>query len=87
MRYISDDGKVFNTEKECCEHEQRLNKIREEEIVQKQKLESGRKNLMNQISQKRKELREVTKTYYDKFGVSIGEYLPFGEFLKILYEN
>ncbi len=87
MRYISDDGKVFNTEKECCEHEQRLNKIREEEIVQKQKLESGRKNLMNQISQKRKELREVTETYYDKFGVSIGEYLPFGEFLKILYEN
>lgn len=87
MRYISDDGKVFNTEKKCCEHEQRLNKIREEEIVQKQKLESGRKNLMNQISQKRKELREVTETYYDKFGVSIGEYLPFGEFLKILYEN
>lgn len=87
MRYISDDGKVFNTEKECCEHEQRLNKIREEEIVQKQKLESERKNLMNQISQKRKELREVTETYYDKFGVSIGEYLPFGEFLKILYEN
>lgn len=87
MRYISDDGKVFNTENECCEHEQRLNKIREEEIVQKQKLESGRKNLMNQISQKRKELREVTETYYDKFGVSIGEYLPFGEFLKILYEN
>lgn len=79
--------KCLIQKKECCEHEQRLNKIREEEIVQKQKLDSGRKNLMNQNSQKRKELREVTETYYDKFGVSIGEYLPFGEFLKILYEN
>lgn len=24
MRYISDDGKVFNTEQECREHEQRV---------------------------------------------------------------
>ena len=26
MRYISDDGKVFNTEQECCEHEQQIKK-------------------------------------------------------------
>lgn len=24
MRYISDDGKVFNTEQECCEYEQQI---------------------------------------------------------------
>lgn len=24
MKYISDDGKVFNTEQECCEYEQRV---------------------------------------------------------------
>ena len=24
MRYISDDGKVFNTEQECCEYEQHV---------------------------------------------------------------
>lgn len=24
MRYINDDGKVFNTEQECCEYEQRI---------------------------------------------------------------
>ena len=26
MRYLSDDGNVFNTEQECCEHEQRMRK-------------------------------------------------------------
>ncbi len=87
MRYISDDGKVFNTEQECCEHEQRLNKIKEDERIKKEKLESERKDLMSQICQKRKELRELTQTYYDKFDVTIGEYLPFGELLKILYES
>lgn len=28
MRYISDDGKVFNTEYECCEYENNLKKKR-----------------------------------------------------------
>ncbi|MCM1235441.1 MAG: hypothetical protein NC489_35525 [Ruminococcus flavefaciens] len=30
MRYISDDGKVFDTEQECCEHEQKIKKIVDE---------------------------------------------------------
>lgn len=42
---------------------------------------------MDQICQKRKELSELTKIYYEKFGVIMGEYLPFSEFLKILYES
>lgn len=33
MRYISDDNKVFGTEQECLEHE---NKLREAEIRKKQ---------------------------------------------------
>lgn len=32
--------------------------------------------------QKRKELMGLTETYENKFGITIGEYLPFGEFLK-----
>lgn len=28
MRYLSDDGKVFNTEQDCCEHEQKVKKER-----------------------------------------------------------
>lgn len=87
MRYISDDGKVFNTEQECCEHEQRIRKAKEDERIYKEKLESERKTLMNQICQKRKELSELSQIYYDKFGVIMGEYLPFGEFLKIMYES
>lgn len=86
MRYISDDNKVFNTEQECYEHEQQIKKS-EEARIKKEKLESERKILMNQICHKRKELRELTQTYYRKFGVTVGEYLPFSEFLKILYES
>lgn len=87
MRYISDDGKVFNTEQECYKHEQQIKKEEETERIQKEKLESERRTLMNQICQKRKELSELTKIYYGKFGVTMGEYLPFSEFLKILYES
>lgn len=86
MRYISDDNNIFNTEQECYKHEQRIKKAQEEERYRKEKLESERKSLMDQICQKRKELSELTQTYYDKFGVTMGEYLPFSEFLKILYE-
>lgn len=85
MRYISDDGKVFNMEQECCEHEQKIKKAEETERIQKEKLESERKNMLNQICQKRKELMGLTRTYENKFGITIGEYLPFGEFLKVLY--
>lgn len=35
--------------------------------------------------QKRKELMGLTETYENKFGITIGEYLLFGEFLKVLY--
>lgn len=87
MRYISDDGKVFNTEQECCEYEQMIARIKIEENTKKEKLELDRKRMMEDICQKRKELRELTELYQDKFGVFINEYLPFGEFLKILYES
>ena len=33
MKYISDDGKIFETEEECCEHEQSV----QEELTEKQK--------------------------------------------------
>lgn len=85
MRYISDDNKVFNTEQECCEHEQRIRKAKESERIIREKLETERKILMDQICQKRKELSELSQIYYDKFGVTLGEYLPFGDFMKIMY--
>lgn len=86
MRYISDDGKVFNTEQECCEHEQRIKKTEEAERIKKEKLESERKILMNQILQKRKELNELTQKYYDKFDITMIGSLPLSKYLKILDE-
>lgn len=85
MKYISDDGKVFNTEQECCEHEQKIKKVRAEEIIKRKQLATERKNILDQICQKRKELMELYGIYENKFGVTIGEYLPFSEFLKVLY--
>lgn len=40
MRYISEDGKVFNTEEECLEHE---NETRNEEARKKEELEQKKK--------------------------------------------
>lgn len=43
MRYISEvDNKVFNTEKECLEHENAVRKSREEELKRKEKLQMER---------------------------------------------
>ena len=85
MRYISDDGKVFDTEQACCEHEQEIKRLRNEERIKRNNLEFERKELMDAICQTRKDIRELTELYQNKFGVVIGESLPFSEFLKILY--
>lgn len=85
MRYISDDGKVFNTAQECSEYELEVERLKNEERIRKDKLETERQKDMEEICQKRKELRELTENYQNKYCVKIGEYLPFGEFLKILY--
>ena len=87
MRYISDDNKVFNTEQECREHEQEVKRAKDEERIKRENLESERKAMMDQICQKRKELKELTEKYQNKFCVTIGEYIPFGELLKILYTS
>lgn len=87
MRYISDDNKVFNTEQECYEHEQEVQRVKDVERIKRENLESERKKMIDDICQKRKELRELTESYQNKFGVTIGEYIPFGELMKILYTS
>lgn len=77
-RYLIQSENVVNMSR-------RLRKRKEIERIQKERLESERKNILNQICQKRKELMGLTETYENKFGITIGEYLPFGEFLKVLY--
>lgn len=56
MRYISDDGKVFNTEQECCEYEQKIEteRVKRDEFVKKKKeryenIQKHHKMLMDEI--------------------------------------
>lgn len=55
MRYISDDGKVFNTEQECLKYERKL----EEERVKKEKLEMERQSRLDFISKSMKIYRKI----------------------------
>lgn len=57
MRYISDDNKVFNTEQECCEHEQ---KIRDSKAMEK-RLEEERRKRVDEINKK---IRRITKVNF-----------------------
>lgn len=65
MRYISDDGKVFNTEQECCEHEQRI----EQERIKKEKLDMERQNRLDSINKKYEDLQKDIAEYRKDYGV------------------
>lgn len=59
MRYISDDGKVFNTEHECLNYE---NKIKEE-AKRKEEIEKKRKEASENITKHYRELCEEIAEY------------------------
>lgn len=83
MRYISDDGKVFNTEQECCEHEQKI----ELERVKKEKLEKERKDRLATINKKYEELQNLLSEFEKDYGVRRMPYVaPFYEILDMLCE-
>lgn len=65
MRYISDDGKIFNTEQECCEHEQKIGA----EKVKREKLEKERQNRLDTINKKYEELQTLLSEYEKDYGV------------------
>lgn len=58
MRYLSDDGKVFQTEQECLEYEK------------KQKIDQARKAMAAEIDKKRQELEKLTEEYRKKYNDS-----------------
>ncbi len=85
MRYLSDDGKVFNTEQECCEHEQKVQKIKYEERIRKEKLEEERQKIGNEICNKYKELDGLVKKYEKIFSTKHPIYFaPLHELLYML---
>lgn len=65
MKYISDDGKIFDTEEECCDYEQRI----ETEKVKREKLEAERKNRLDAINKKYEELQILLSDYEKDYRV------------------
>ena len=75
MRYLSDDGKVFQTEQECLEHEM------------KQKADQARKAMAAEINKKRQELEKLTEEYRKKYNDSPKtESLKKKDILSVLFE-
>ena len=82
MRYISDDGKVFNTEQECCVHEQKI----EEERVKRDNLEMERQNRLDSINKKYEDLQEEISEYRKDYGVKQMPYFaPIYELMNMLH--
>lgn len=74
MRYLSDDGKVFQTEQECLEHEK------------KQKVDQARKTMETEIDKKRQELEKLTEEYRKKYSDSPkAESLKKEDILSVLF--
>lgn len=82
MKYISDDGKVFETEKGCFEYEQK----RKQEKANKEKLELERKDELNIINKKYAELQKLISDFEKKHGVKQKPYFaPVYELMNMLY--
>lgn len=82
MRYISDDGKVFPTEQECCEYEQKI----EQERVKKEKLEMERQNRLDSINKKYEDLQKEISEYRKDYGVMLeGYFTPYLELVNMLH--
>lgn len=78
MKYISDDGKVFNTEVECEKYENVLrkkhdeeNRKREEERLRKEKLEKERQERFESIRKHQGELNEEIRSFQNDYGCMI----------------
>lgn len=82
MRYISDDGKVFNTEQECCEHEQNVKNQR----IKREQLEKERNDRLAVINKKYEELQNLLSEFEKDYGLKQMPYVaPFYEILDMLY--
>lgn len=81
MRYMSDDGKVFNTEQECYEYEEQV----KEKTADKERLEAERQKKLNEINKKYKELQELISGYEKKYSVRQSPYFaPIYELMNML---
>lgn len=81
MRYISEDGKVFNTEQECCEYERAIESKRHK----REQLEKERQDRLSAINKKYEELNDLISEYEKDYGVRQRPYMaPFYEIMDML---
>lgn len=87
MRYISDDGKVFNTEQDCLKHENSEKQRIEEERIKKEQFETERKKLLKEVKDLYSTLEKKVYEYEKKYGSRQKVYFaPFYDFLSMLYK-
>lgn len=67
MKYYV-EGKVFETENEASQYEEKLN----EEKREKEELKAQKKARLDEITQKEKELQTLINQYYKDYGVKSG---------------
>ena len=67
MKYYV-EGKVFETESEASQYEEKLN----EEKRKKEELKAQKKARLDEITQKEKELQALITQYYKDYGVNSG---------------
>ena len=92
MRFVSDDGKVFNTMDECTEYESTLKRKqeeerrkREEEIARKNELKKKQQERYESIQKHKNELLNEISEYQKDYGSYIFDFplqQLFNEFLR-----
>ena len=81
MKYVSDDGKVFDTAQECYKYEQKI----EEDKEKREQMEMERLNRIDAINKKYEELQKLISQYGEDYGVRREIYFtPFYDFISML---
>lgn len=80
MRYISDDGKVFNTEQECCEYEQKV----ERDKVKKEELKKQQEERYKSICEHHNELIEEISSYEKDYNSHVFSGLCYNGMLQLI---
>lgn len=60
MRYLSDDGKLFDTEQDCCEYEQK---------VKKERVNREQQEKLQKIKSTYEELEKLVFEYGQLYGI------------------
>lgn len=85
MRYISDDGKIFDTDYECLEYENNEKRRLEEEKILREIEEKKRKDRLFEINKKYQELEKLISDFGEDYGVKQEiHFLPIYELIESL---